>query len=40
MNTNYAILVIADKISYCEIVGILIIKRNLNKDVLILLEEK
>jgi hypothetical protein len=40
MNTNYAVLVIGDKISFCGILGILIIKRNLNKVVLILLEGK
>jgi hypothetical protein len=40
MNTNYAVFVIADKISFCGILGILIIKRNLNKGVLILVEEK
>jgi hypothetical protein len=40
MNTNFALFVIADKISHCGILGILIIKRKLNKDVLILLEEK
>jgi hypothetical protein len=39
MNTNYAVLVIADKM-VCGILGILIIKRSLNKGVLILLEEK
>jgi hypothetical protein len=32
--------VIGDKISHCGILGILIIKRKLNKDVLILLVEK
>jgi hypothetical protein len=40
MNTKYAILVIADKISYCGVLGILIIRRKLNKDVMILLVEK
>jgi hypothetical protein len=40
MNTKYAILVIANKISYYGILGVLIIKRRLNKDVLILLVEK
>jgi hypothetical protein len=40
MNTNYAILVNADKMSFCGMLGILIIKRNLNKGVLILVEEK
>jgi hypothetical protein len=40
MNANYAVLGIADKMSFCGILGILIIKRNLNKSVLILLEEK
>jgi hypothetical protein len=40
MNTDYAVLVIPDKMSFCGILGILIIKRNLNKGVLILLEEK
>jgi hypothetical protein len=30
MNTNCAILVIADKISHCGIIDILIIKRKLN----------
>jgi hypothetical protein len=40
MNTNCAVLVIADKMSFCGRLGILIIKSNLNKSVLILLEEK
>jgi hypothetical protein len=40
MNTNCAILVIADEISCRGIFGILIIKRKLNTDVLIMLEEK
>jgi hypothetical protein len=40
MNTDYAILVIADKITFCGILCILIIKRKLNEDVSILLEEK
>jgi hypothetical protein len=40
MNTNFALLVIADLISFCGICGVLIIKRKLNKDVLILLVEK
>jgi hypothetical protein len=39
MNTNYALFVIADKMSFCRILGIMIIKRNLNKGVLILLEK-
>jgi hypothetical protein len=39
MNTDCAVLVIADKISH-GILGILSIKRKLNKDVLILLVEK
>jgi hypothetical protein len=40
MNTNYALLVIADKMSFCGILGVLIIKGKLNLDVLILVEEK
>jgi hypothetical protein len=40
MNAKYAILVIADEISFCGILGILIIKRKLIKDVLILLVEE
>jgi hypothetical protein len=36
MNMKYAILVISDKISHYGILGILIIKRKLNKDVLII----
>jgi hypothetical protein len=39
MNTNSAILLIADKISHCGIVDILIIKRKLN-DAMIGLVEK
>jgi hypothetical protein len=35
MNTNCAILVIADKIWHCGILGILIIKRKVNKDMMI-----
>jgi hypothetical protein len=40
MNTNYAILVIANEITFCGILGILIIKRKLNEDVLVLLVKK
>jgi hypothetical protein len=40
LNTNYAVLAIADKILHCGILGMLIIKRKLSKDVLILLVEK
>jgi hypothetical protein len=40
MNTNCVVLLIADKMSFCGILGRWIIERNLNKDVLILLEEK
>jgi hypothetical protein len=40
MNADCGILVIADKISHCGILGILIIERKLNKDVLIILVEK
>jgi hypothetical protein len=40
MNTTYAVLVIADKMSFCVILGTWLIERNLNKDVLILLEEE
>jgi hypothetical protein len=39
MSTKYAILVIADKMLFCGIFGILIIK-NLNEGVLILVKEK
>ena len=40
MTTNYAILDIEDQIYFCGILGILIIKRKLNKGGLILLVEK
>jgi hypothetical protein len=40
MNTKYAILVSADEILFCGILGILIIKRKLNKNVLILLVDE
>jgi hypothetical protein len=40
MNTNCVVLLIGDKMSFCGILVTWIMKRNLNKDVLILLEEK
>ena len=40
MNTHYAVLDIADEITVCMILGILIIKRKFNKGGLILLLEK
>jgi hypothetical protein len=40
MNTNCAIFVIADKISHCGMLGILIIRRKLTNDVMIGLDEK
>jgi hypothetical protein len=39
MNTNCAILVIADKISHCGILDILIIKRKLNGAMIRLVEK-
>jgi hypothetical protein len=40
MNVNCAVLVIADNMSFCGILGTWIIERNLNEGALILLEEK